>query len=81
MENNKRKSGWLLAAVVILFAIVLAACQTTTPEPTSTVLPTIAFNQRLERSHSSRRAGDAGCHPHPLRADRRDDHLYWLTVP
>jgi peptidylprolyl isomerase len=45
VENNKRKSGWLLAAVVILFAIVLAACQTTTPEPTSTVLPTIAFNQ------------------------------------
>jgi len=45
VENNKRRSGWLLAAVVTLFAIVLAACQTSKTEPTSTVLPTIAFNQ------------------------------------
>jgi peptidylprolyl isomerase len=45
VENNKRRSGWLLAAVVILFAVVLAACQPAKTEPTSTVIPTIAFNQ------------------------------------
>jgi peptidylprolyl isomerase len=45
VENNKRRSGWLLAAVVILFTVVLAACQPAKTEPTSTVIPTIAFNQ------------------------------------
>ena len=45
MENNKRRSGWFRAAVVTLFIMVLAACQTSKTEPTSTVLPTIAFNQ------------------------------------
>jgi peptidylprolyl isomerase len=45
VENNKRRSGWLLAAVVTLFVLILAACQTPKTEPTSTVIPTIAFNQ------------------------------------
>ena len=45
MENNKRRSGWLLAAVGNLSVMVLAACQTSKTEPTSTVIPTIAFNQ------------------------------------
>ena len=45
MKNNKRKSGWLLAVAVSLFVMVLAACQTTTPEPTSTALPTTASDQ------------------------------------
>ena len=45
MKKNKRRSKWLLAAVLTLFVMVLAACQTTNTEPTSTVLPTIAFNQ------------------------------------
>jgi peptidylprolyl isomerase len=45
VENNKRRFRWLLAAVVALFVIILAACQTNSTKPTSTVLPTIAFNQ------------------------------------
>lgn len=45
MENNKRRSRWLLAAAVSLFVMVLAACQTTKNEPTNTVLPTTASNQ------------------------------------
>jgi peptidylprolyl isomerase len=36
---------WLLTAAVTLFAMTLAACQTTNTEPTSTVLPTIEFDQ------------------------------------
>jgi peptidylprolyl isomerase len=40
VKNNKTRSIGLLAAVVSLFILVLAACQTAEPEPTSTVLPT-----------------------------------------
>ena len=45
MENNKRMSRQILAAGLVLFALGLAACQSSNPEPTSTVIPTIAFNQ------------------------------------
>jgi peptidylprolyl isomerase len=40
VKNNKRRSIRLLAVVASLFILVLAACQTAEPEPTSTVLPT-----------------------------------------
>lgn len=45
MENNKRMSRQILAAGLVLFALGLAACQSSNPEPTSTVIPTIAFNE------------------------------------
>ena len=45
MENNKRMSRQILAAGLVLFTLGLAACQSSNPEPTSTVIPTIAFNQ------------------------------------
>jgi peptidylprolyl isomerase len=45
VKNYKTKSGWLLAVTVSLFVMVLAACQTSTPEPTSTAVPTTASNQ------------------------------------
>lgn len=45
MENNKRRSRLLLAALIAMFIMTLAACQTNNTEPTSTVLPTIAFDE------------------------------------
>jgi peptidylprolyl isomerase len=38
-------SRQILAAGLVLFTLGLAACQSSNPEPTSTVIPTIAFNQ------------------------------------
>jgi peptidylprolyl isomerase len=44
VENNNRRSRWLLAAAVTLCVMILAACQTNKTEPIS-VPPTIAFDQ------------------------------------
>ena len=45
MKNKRSISGWLLTAALPLFVLALAACQTATPEPTSTALPTTVSDQ------------------------------------
>jgi FKBP-type peptidyl-prolyl cis-trans isomerase len=39
VENNKRRSGLVLAAVLALFVMALVGCQSTEAEPTSTSVP------------------------------------------
>jgi peptidylprolyl isomerase len=40
VDNSKRKSGWLLAAAIILLIPILAACQPAKTTPASTAIPT-----------------------------------------
>jgi peptidylprolyl isomerase len=45
VKNIKTRSGWLLAAFVTLFAVALAACQSSSSEPTGASSPTTAPDQ------------------------------------
>lgn len=53
MKKKHRKSGWLVTAALTLGVLVLAACQATPSEPTSTTAPTSAPAQVATESAQS----------------------------
>jgi peptidylprolyl isomerase len=77
VKKNMSRSGWLLAVFVTLFAIALAACQTSSSEPTSTEFPTTASEQAATGATLS--AGEpAGITPYAIVTPAVTPTLYVL---